>query len=88
MLPKETTDTPLDLIWKHWLRAWWPWHWQTAKETLVYRYQECRCGYRRFRVVGSGYQPVDRGWLRSGIWTPRPTEFPKAPSGIQRGERR
>jgi hypothetical protein len=59
--------------------------WQTVKDTGFRAYQVCaRCGKRRITPRGmNGFQPVDRGWLETGRWTPM--GLPPRPSPI--GER-
>lgn len=65
------------------LKALWPWHWSEVEHTGVHVYESCKCGRRRIRrVCERGYQPIDLGWLATGEWTPRPTRFPTAPSGV------
>lgn len=68
MLPQHPPriDALTLIVWRHWLRSWWPWHWRPHHTTTVYWYEECPCGFRRYRRVGSGYQPLDREWLRGG----------------------
>ncbi len=75
MLPKRILQLEpiLQAIWRHWIRAWWPWHWRTARMTLVWRYEECRCGYRRYTRVGRGYQPIDQRWMLGADWSPAGT---------------
>lgn len=48
----------------HWIKVLWPWHWKTIRDTELHLYQCCACGRRRVvRVLGGGYQPIDKKWL-------------------------
>lgn len=63
----------------------WPCFWKTVRDTGVHRYEECPCGRRRVRRVGSGYQPIDRQWVEGGDWFDiSKLRFPTAPSGVRR----
>ena len=66
----------------HALKSLWPWHWSEVEHTGVHVYETCQCGRRRIRKVAHAHQPIDRGWLETGEWTPRPTKFPQASSGV------
>lgn len=43
---------------------------RTVRDTGGHLYQQCQCGKRRVLEVGRIYQPVDRGWVETGEWTP------------------
>jgi hypothetical protein len=59
------------------IKSLWPWHWRCARDTGVHLYEVCACGRRRVRRVDpSGWQPVDRGWVQTGEWRPRPERGP------------
>ena len=66
------------------LKALLPGHWQTVRDTGVHVYETCSCGLRRVRRVCRAHQPIDRGWLETGEWTPLPTRFPTATSGVRK----
>lgn len=63
----------------HWLWPWpWPFHWTVVRDTGVNVYLECPCGRRKVRTRPWAYQPIDKGWLDTGEWTPVPKRFPSA----------
>lgn len=64
------------------------WHrWETVKDTGVWEYRQCRvCGKRAVQQRARGYQPVDRGWLATGQWTPHGPP-PRPVGGGPAGER-
>lgn len=62
------------------IRSWFSW--ETVYSTGVHRYQENRVtGKRRIQLIGIGYgyQPIDKGWLDTGKWTP----VPKLPKNVR-----
>lgn len=71
----------------HWL---WPFHWKVVRDCGVHVYLECPCGRRKVRTrpgEDSGISAMDGGWLDTGEWTPVPTSFPTAASGVWRPPR-
>ena len=52
--------------------CWLGFHsWKIVKDTGIYHYRQClKCGMRDiFPFRGGGYQPVDKQWLDTGVWT-------------------
>lgn len=49
------------------------WRWTTVRDTGITLYQVNALGKRRVQQRTGGYQPIDRGWLETGRWTPRPS---------------
>ena len=65
----------------------WPWHWDKVRDTGINVYLQCACGKRKVRTRPRGHQPIDRGWLETGEWTPRPTSWPMVGFGVWRPSR-
>ncbi|RKT35313.1 hypothetical protein BXY70_1346 [Roseovarius halotolerans] len=56
--------------------------WRTVHDTGVNAYQENEItGERRVIASGSGYQPVNIGWLRGDVDDPTVSAMPALPSG-------
>lgn len=44
--------------------VFWPWHWKLIRNSGVYLYFECPCGYRHAsKMLDAGHQPLNTVWL-------------------------
>lgn len=65
----------------------WKKHWHSLRIVTAWSksdYKECTtCDYRAVTQRVGGYSPIDRGWVKTGLWSPTPP-IPKSKSGLSK----